>query len=35
MTNPSWVALQSLAHNFTELRKPFHHDEAVIHEGEG
>ena len=35
MTSPSWVALQSLAHNFTELHKPFRHDKAVIHEGEG
>ena len=33
MTCPSWVALQGLAHNFTELCKPLHYDKAVIHEG--
>ena len=29
----SWVALHSMAHNFIELHKPLHHDEAVIREG--
>ena len=29
----SCVALHGLAHSFTELRKPPHHDKAVIHEG--
>ena len=31
----SWVALHSMAHSSTELRKPLHHDKAVIHEGTG
>ena len=33
MTHPSWVALHSMAHRFTEVRKPLHHDKAVIHKG--
>ena len=33
MTCPSWVALHSMAHSFTELCKPLHQDKAVIHEG--
>ena len=32
MTHPSWMALYSMAHSFTELCKG--HDKAVIHEGE-
>ena len=32
MTHPSWVALQGIAHSFTELCKPLHHNKAVIHE---
>ena len=34
MTHPSWVALQGMAHSFTELCKPLCHKKAVIHEGE-
>ena len=34
MTGPSWVVLHGMAHSFTELHKPLHHDRAVIHEGE-
>ena len=34
MTCLSWVALHGMAHSFTELNKPLHHDKAVIHEGE-
>ena len=34
MTRPSWVALHGMAHSFIELRKPLHHDKAVIREGE-
>ena len=30
----SWVALHGMAHSFNELRKPLHHNKAVIHEGE-
>ena len=33
MIRPSWVALHSMAHGFTELCKPPHHDKAVICEG--
>ena len=33
MTWPSWVALHSMAHSFSELYKPLHHDKAVNHEG--
>ena len=33
MTHPSWVALQGMVHGFIELCKPFHHDNAIIHEG--
>ena len=33
MTCLSWVALNSMAHSFLELGKPFHQDKAVIHEG--
>ena len=33
MNHPSWVVLQSMAHNFTELCKNLHHDKAIIHEG--
>ena len=29
----SWVTLHGMAHSFIELRKPLHHDKAVIHEG--
>ena len=32
MTHPSWVVLQSMAHNFIELCKHLHHDKAIIHE---
>ena len=31
----SWAPLHSMAHSSTELRKPIHHDKAVIHEGTG
>ena len=34
MTCPSGVVLHGMAHSFTELHKPLHHDRAVIHEGE-
>ena len=34
MTHPSWVALHSTAHSFSELSKPLHHNKAVICEGE-
>ena len=27
------MALDGMAHSFTELHKPLHHDKAVIHEG--
>ena len=27
------MALHGMAHSFTELHKPLHHDKAVIHEG--
>ena len=33
MTCQSWVALPGMAHNFTKLHKPLHHDKAVICEG--
>ena len=33
VTGPSWVALHGMAHSFTKLCKPLHHDKAVIHEG--
>ena len=33
VTRPSWVALQSMAHNCTELHKPLQHNKAMIHEG--
>ena len=33
MTFLAWVALHGIAHSFTELHKPFHHDKTVIHEG--
>ena len=33
MAHPSWVALHGVAHSFIELRKPLHHNKAVIHEG--
>ena len=33
ITHPSWVALQGMVHGFIELCKPFHHDNAIIHEG--
>ena len=32
MNCPSWMALNSMAHSFLELCKPFHQDKAVIHE---
>ena len=32
MTYLSLVALHGIAHNFTELHKPLHHDKGVIHE---
>ena len=32
MTHPSWVALQGIAHSFTELCKPLQHNKSVIHE---
>ena len=31
-THPSWVALQGMAHSFTELCKPLCHEKAVIHD---
>ena len=34
MTCPSWMALQSMPHTFSELHEPLLHDKAVIHEGE-
>ena len=34
VTHESWVALDGMAHSFTELHKPLHHDKAVIHEEE-
>ena len=34
MTCPSWVALHSMAHSFTELHRPLRHNKAMIHEGE-
>ena len=34
MTRPSWVALHNMAHSFTELCKPLHHNKAVIREGD-
>ena len=34
MAHPSWVALHGVAHSFIELRKPLHHDKAVIREGD-
>ena len=34
MTHPSWVALPSMAHSFTELHKSLRHDKAVIPEGD-
>ena len=34
MSRLSWVAQPGMAHSFIELYKPFHHDMAVIHEGE-
>ena len=34
MTPLSWMALHSMAHSFTELCKPLHHDKAMIYEGE-
>ena len=33
MTHLSWVALHGMRHSFIELRKPLHHDKAMIHEG--
>ena len=33
MTQLSWVDLHGMAHSFTELCKPLHHNKAVIHEG--
>ena len=33
MMHPSWVALQGMAHSFTELYKPICH-KVVIHVGE-
>ena len=33
MTHQSWVALHSMAQDFTELPKPLCHHKAVIHEG--
>ena len=34
MTHPTWVALHSIAHSFTELCKPLCHDKTVIHNGD-
>ena len=34
MTHLSWVAQHGMVHSFIELRKPLHHDKAVIREGE-
>ena len=31
MTGPSWVAIHHMAHGFIKLRKPLHHDKAMIH----
>ena len=33
MTQLSWVDLHGMAHSFTELCKPLHHNKAVIHKG--
>ena len=33
MTHVSWVALRGMAHSSIELRKPLHHNKAMIHEG--
>ena len=33
MTHLSWVALHGMAHSSIELRKPLHHNKAMIHEG--
>ena len=33
VTHLSWVALQGMAHSFTELHKSLRHIKAVIHEG--
>ena len=30
---PSWVGLHNMAHSFTELPKPSHHNKAVVLEG--
>ena len=32
MTRPSWGALHHMAHSFTELCKPLHHDKVMMHE---
>ena len=32
MTHPSWVALDGMTHNFTELCKPLCRDKTMIHE---
>ena len=32
MTHLSWVALHGMAHSSIELRKPLHHNKAMIHE---
>ena len=33
MTQPSWVALQGMAHSFIELCNPLWHNKTMIHEG--
>ena len=33
MTCLSWVVLQGMAHGFTEVQKPLHHDKIMIHKG--
>ena len=34
MTCPSWVSLHGIAHSFSELLKPLHHNKVAIHEGD-
>ena len=33
MNCPFWVSLHGVAHRFSELLKPLHHDKEAIHEG--
>ena len=34
MTCPSWMALHSMAHSYSELQSPFFHIKAVVYEGD-